>query len=410
MKKISVPKIEITQFKQLYAYIKKNAPKNLNEQLIRDSHVHVFDHTHKWKKFDKRVPTNAGKRSPFQFDESKFVNNTRKCRRTNSRDIDPLVSCFPVPILLEIRDEYNKGIEMEMGDADSELKLGKEHRIDSNDPKYIITMLKRYLRVDTEDRFLELLDRTKYQLYLNKYFLPAKRATKIEGVGTCSHQYIESCRQYEERYPGYVNINYFINQDKSVYFIPQNDDFKFIFNEDYIPLFLEKIKKTQNVAYYGTFTHIYLVLILEFFLELEIKKVNQISISLAYNDHAQAIFINKTGNGYYIIYNSNGHDNPSKLDKSIDKDVSLLLNTFYPNRKTVYSGRHQYETQLCGVFSFNFIISMLDPGKSMEEKCKHIAKKENRDKMIIASQYDHLNKNMPYLHHDKTVHFKDSLP
>jgi hypothetical protein len=142
-----------------------------------------------------------------------------------------------------------------------------------------------------------------------------------------------------------------------------------------------------------TFRHVYLVILIQYFIRME--KMEHITVNIAYNVHAYALYINKTGSGHYILYNSNGTVDNSDFILDIYENVLSLLRFTYPKIRRYVNGRQQHKSMLCAVFVMTFIESMLNPSKSLKEKIKHALAEENRDLFIKDNQFKLLNRNIP---------------
>jgi hypothetical protein len=352
-----------TNFSNMISSIISKTPSNLDETAIEQGHVHEF----------KRLVAPPSERSKT---------NTRKCNM-NTLGIDPLVSCYPHEVLLELRDAFNASLDY-------------PGSIDSTVDTTIVEALRDRLG-HTEDLFLKLLDPAKRKLYPLRYFESTKFDPKMRGTEYV--QYASRMRQLEIKYPNYVDITYIIQEGKADGDYDIGDDFTARYNRRYTDAFLHE---SELVAFddaamfvlHETYTHLFLVMLLQIFLKL--PDIEHISISLIYKRHAQAIYINKTGKGHYMFYNSN--DDPrNECDQSIEKDVKALLHASYPRLGIYRNRQHQYIAPLCYVFATTFIESMLKPGKTLKEKFKDAAIEENRDDSMIRGEYEVLNANMPFL-------------
>jgi hypothetical protein len=113
-----------TNFSNMISSIISKTPSNLDETAIEHGHVNEF-------KGSVAPPSERSK------------TNTRKCNM-NTLGIDPLVSCYPHEVLLELRDAFNASLDY-------------PGSIDSTVDTTIVEALRDRLG-HTEDLFLKLLD------------------------------------------------------------------------------------------------------------------------------------------------------------------------------------------------------------------------------------------------------------
>ena len=369
-------------FNKLYKTIIQDTKMNLNKQLIDDGNV--------------KLQPYAGK--------TEYVNlldkNTLVCSLL-TENIDHKVSCYPNEIILEIRDAYNK------------TNPTKRIRNANTDIKGILSQLKKKIGKigDTEDVYLTVFDRNKELVYREKYFETTKYLTRQNNMykdyrsfgpefkGTLCHQFYPRMLRLEEKYSNFANINleYYGLHRNQLYKFYNNDEAILHYNNKYTDLIkneCNKLTHDDNAMFmiHKTFKNIYLIVLLQYFLTR--ADILQISIYITYNNHVYGIYINKTGPGHYIFYNSNG-DNGYSFMINIDKDVRTLLRFTYPNVRRYENKQQQYTCPLCGVFVMEFIESMLNPSKSLEEKISYAIAKENRDDLIKKRKYEMLNRNIP---------------
>lgn len=364
------------RFGDMFRNIVNKTPINLNENAVLDGHVVMQKY--------------AGDRV---FPDKKSNINTLICNE-NTPGIVHRVSCYPDSVIVEIRDAFNeKNPHVFITNEDSDIKG-------------ILAELKSNLGY-REDAFLQVLPKDLELLYRYRYFAETKFLDQTrcdpldvdyESKYTAGRQYETHLLRLEEKYPNYVNITYHLggegNRQKytskylSTYY---NDKYTQLFKNEY-----EKIAHDDKAMFliHATFTHIYLIILLQYFLKMD--KIDHISIMLSYTGHAQAIYINKTGSGHYMFYNSNGYTK-YPLNASINKDVLTLLRLTYPDIRTYINGQHQYKMPLCAVFAMTFVESMLDPNKSVEEKFRNAEMYEDKDDFIKKNQFTQLNRHIDSL-------------
>ena len=378
------------QFSTMYNSIVKYTPANMSTQLIRDGHVSMRNY--------------AGS-TAFPIPIETSDSNILKCNM-NTKDIVPTVSCYPDAVILEIRDAFN------MNNPEKFI----EH--DNSDIDGILAKLKSHIG-GTEDAYLTVFSKEKEMVYRHLYFAPTKHildfagpfSTDREHKGTTYNQYCTVMRQLEDKYSNYIDIFYCITQEQrktEKYIHAHHNNFSIEYNDKYSHLFkLEYEKITQDdhamFAIYKTFQHIYLIILLQYFIKQD--HIEHISIRLSYSMHSQAIYINKQDTGRYIFYNSNNRSNGNSdcqneqypINASIDNDVRALLQLTYPDLRVYTHGKHQYELPLCAVFVHEFIKSMLDPSKTLNEKFYNLHWSTNKDAIIRSKQFDDLNRLIPSL-------------
>lgn len=372
-------------FSKLYKTIINHTRRNLNKELIDDDYV--------------RLQRYAG--------ETEYVNlldkNTLVCSLL-TENIDPEVSCYPDKIILEIRDAYNKkNPRNKIKNADTDIAG-------------ILSQFKNKIGEigDMEDVYLTVFDRETELHYREKYFETTKYLnrqndeyddyrsfdTEYNDGSTC-HQFHPRLLRLEEKYTNFANINltFYGLHRKQLYKFYDDDEATIEYNNKYTNLVKNECNKLTHddeamFMIHNTFKNIYLIVLLQYFLTR--ADIVQISIYISYNYHVYGIYINKTGPGHYIFYNSNG-DNGYLFMDNIDKDVLTLLRFTYPNVRRYINKKQQFTAPLCGVFVMSFIESMLNPSKSLEEKISYAIAEENRDDLIIKRKYEMLNRNIPSL-------------
>lgn len=347
-------------------------PCNLNEQAIRDGNIYMV-----------RYANNA------VFPNVRSDINTLQCVM-ESPEIVPSVSCYPDSVILEIRDTFNQQYPTQaITNADDDIKG-------------ILSRLKTHLGYQ-EDKLLSVFSKEKKMLYRYKYFKIGKYLRAFEGPfreslefeETVTDQYATRIRRLEEKYPNYIDIDYKIRKNKHKYVDARHENFQLRYNDKYTQLFKDqcvKIMQDDEAIFFihSTFSHIYLIILLQYFLREQ--HVTHISISLSYDCHAQAIYINKLDTGHYMFYNSNCQNHIYSHNALIHKEVITLLQYTYPDIRIYENGRHQYRLPLCRDFAVTFIESMLDPTKTLEEKLRHAQTAEDRDKCIKDCHFNHLNR------------------
>lgn len=364
------------RFGDMFDHIVKRTPANLNEKAVVDGHVVA-------KKY-------AGDRV---FPDKKSNINTLRCNG-NTLGIVQSVSCYPDSVIVEIRDAFNE--------QNPHVFITNE----DSDIKGILAELKINLGY-SEDAFLQVLPKETALVYKYRYFAETKYLDDAdydpldddyEYQYTAGRQYETHILRLEEKHTNYVNISYLITgSEKSQKYTAgylltyYNDKYTQLFKDEY-----EKITHDDEAMFviHNTFTHIYLIILLQYFLKRD--EIEHISIMLSYTGHAQAIYINKTRPGHYMMYNSNGDSNIS-LNASLNKDVLTLLRLTYPDMRTYFNGQQQYKLPLCAVFAMTFVESMLDPNKSLEEKFRNAEMYDNRDDFIKKHQFANLNRHIDSL-------------
>ncbi len=370
-------------FSVLYKTIIENTRKNLNKELIEDGNAYLRPYT----------------------GITEYVNlldkNTLVCSIL-TENIDPEVSCYPNKIILEIRDAYNEN------------NPGNEIKNADTDIAGILSQFKNKIGKigDMEDVYLTVFDRKKEMVYREKYFETTKYINRKNDQyndyrsfyteynnGTTYHQFYPRMLRLEEKYTNFANINLEFSglHRNLLYKFYDNDEATLHYNNKYTDLIKNECYKLTHddeamFMIHKTFKNIYLIVLLQYFLTR--ADILQISIYIAYNSHVYGIYINKTGPGHYIFYNSNG-DNGYLFMDNIDKDVLTLLRFTYPNVRRYENKKQQYTCPLCGVFVMEFIESMLNPSKSLEEKISYAIAEENRDDLIKKRKYEMLNRNIP---------------
>ena len=369
-------------FSKLYTTIIEDTAWNLNKELIDDGNAYLQPY--------------AG--------TTEYVNlldkNTLVCSLL-TENIDHKVSCYPNEIILEIRDAYNKkNPRNKIKNADTDIAG-------------ILSQFKNKIGKigDMEDVYLTVFDRNKEMVYREKYFETTKylnrqndeykdyRSFGPEFKGTSFHQFHPRMLRLEEKYSNFANISLDLERPlrNQLYKFYDNGMSALHYNNKYTNLLkyeCNKLTHDDNAMFmiHKTFKNIYLIVLLQYFLTR--ADILQISIYITFNNHVYGVYINKTGPGHYIFYNSNGYNMYAFMDY-LDEDVLTLLRFTYPNVRRYENKQQQYNLPLCGVFVMEFIESMLNPSKSLEEKISYAIAEENRDDLIKKRKYEMLNRNIP---------------
>lgn len=353
----------------------------------------------------------------IDIDNDIHAKNTRICNNFRNRSlspanqVDPEISCYPLSTLKILRNLYNA-------------RVREKYRINSDDPQVIVSSLKFYLQVETEDHFLKLFkDFREYQRHLDDFFAPGQifRKTKSGSIitydddeGMAYHQYQRLMRRYEKKYRNLVNIDYIVRSDvfdmrssaghNHLFISPDYDFFDInystVHKEAFIKSIQQNIKKFQDIIDCDC-THVYLILLLDYFLQVD--NITQICVQVTHSGHAQGIYINKTEGGHYMFYNSQFFQRLNKgrrldvIDRTLDRDIRLLLENKYTNLNVAFNGKHQYENKLCVAYVYNFFITMLNPDKDYNTKLLDLSHDEDMEDDIKKIQFLQINKNMDYL-------------
>ena len=369
----------LTGFKHMLSSIIKSTPINLTEQTIQEGHAFMENYAR-----DNKYGT--------LMDENDLVCNML------TENIDPKVSCYPNEVILEIRKAYNdQNPDTLITNADEDISG-------------ILSALKEKVgkNTGTEDTYLTVFPKIQEMQYRFKYFAPVKYLIpnsltsdtpfRDENKSTDIYQFHDLFRQFEKKYQDCVFIHYVLRTDDVFKFYNTLDKFNLYYNNEYTESFKDEYEKithddTAMFTIHNTFTHIYLIILLQYFLKRE--EITQICIMLSYSRHAQAIYINKTGPGHFFFYNSNGDNSSDLLHSSIKNDVYDLLKLTYSTVIYYTNQQQQYRLPLCAAFAIKFIKSMLDTTLSLSDKLTNAQRKENLDHEIEKAQFQILNKNIP---------------
>lgn len=375
--KIQYGKTVYRDFASMMNSIITETPCNLTEETILQEKVMMM-----------------GYANDYVFPDEISDTNKLKCI-LDTPEIVPSVSCYPNSVILEIRNFFNQQNPTQtIKNADDDI-IG------------ILRQLKTFLGY-REDKLLSVFPKKKQMLYIYRYFKPAKCMADFEGPyheglefeETIYGQYHAPTRRLEKKYPNYIDIDYTITFKHEKYVNARFRTFELRYNDKHTQAFKNECVTIMQddesmFSIHYTFSHIYLIILLQYF--LKVQHVTQISISLSYEGHAQAIYINKSGTGHYMFYNSNCQNDIYSHNALIEKDVLTLLRFTYPDIRIYQNGRHQYEMPLCKDFAYTFIESMLDPTKTLEEKFSRAQHAEDRDKCIKDCHFDNLNRYVNYL-------------
>jgi hypothetical protein len=315
-----------------------------------------------------------------KWNSVKKIINRPKINCMRASDVpDQHISCFPIEILLEIRDAFN-------------LKYPKQKIFDDN-RQQIVDKLRKYTKLTTDDEFLTFLSEDKIKEYLHIYIAP-----RHINKGNYIFQFDEVLLAYEKKYSDYVYISYQYMPIPSIMYNTKYKKEVEVFirertNPEYHDKLLEMFEKKDN------YDHTSLFLVILFMLRQ--KNINQISILIGCENHATCVYINKNDKEqkYHMMhYNSNGDDDFTHLTELLRDDLRTFISKIYENIEIHTSKQHQFNNnKLCLIFSVTFAIHMLNPNILLVDKFAHFEKKENRNDEMVREKLLLLNKNIPYM-------------
>jgi hypothetical protein len=336
------------------------------------------------------------RRSP-QFMDSLNKINVMKCN-VATENISREVTCFPKSVVLELRDAYNKNRRYRMVGQKGEIQ---SKSIDTDDVKSIISQLYHILECETEESFLALLPPEKKMEYTYRYFAPNLIRDEKDHTqsGVEMEQFVEVLFQYEDLHKDFVNINYDIWP--SPFYTIENA--VILYHRKHNTNYVNRLVTLQKQDLINEFeyAHVELIRLLGFFLAMD--SLHQISVMIGHSIHAQALYINKKDK-LFFYYESNHYTDKTIFDeearhlhsinKSIQIDVIKLLHLSSPHYKFMTNSKQQYDEGNCGLHSFLFVMTMIDPFMTLKEKLEKASREINNDKEVDRRIYDYMNSNM----------------
>jgi hypothetical protein len=366
---------------------------NTMMQGTRKKRKNTFDHG-KLRQYKK--VKHQSRRSP-QFMDNMNKINIMKCN-VATEDINREVTCFPESVVLELRDAYNKNRRNRIVGKKGEIQ---SKSIDTDDVKTIISQLYHVLQCETEESFLALLPLEKKMEYTYRYFAPNLIRDEKDHTqsGVEMEQFVEVLFQYEDLHKDFVNITYDIWPSPFYTIETAMILYHRKHNKNYVNELL--LLQKQDLINEFEYTHVELIRLLRFFLSMD--SLNQISVMIGHSRHSQALYINKKDK-LFFYYESNHitdktiYDDERRslhsINKSIQIDVIKLLHLFSPHYTFMTNSRQQYYEGNCGLHSFLFIITMIDPFMTTKEKLEKVSREIDNDKEVDRRIYDYMNSNM----------------
>jgi hypothetical protein len=256
-------------------------------------------------------------------------------------EIDRRISCFPFQVILMLRNAFNNISDVQILD---------------DDPSLIILKLYYYLGVDTEDKFLQLLNEDQKRRHMD-YFAPGSFIHKL------------STREIRDNHVQISSLSYRI-----LYQYERNKSLKYKVIEYWIHPKNGLLTKNSMQVTVGKKHNQLFDLVVSL---LQDSSINVITILFSYKRHATVFYINKEEKSS-IYYNPHGLIKDHDIEETIHMNLRRIMkeHSFIRHIKN-FPLSHQTTLPKCQMYCIYFCISMLDPYKDFIDKLRDFTQRDD---------------------------------